>query len=95
MCRVVIETNQNYDPEVSGASVSDQIRVDLVARRPRRRRESAAGKGHADCPLSEAELFDKFRGCIDARNAKIAPDVLFERLNHLEDLSARGLTRND
>jgi hypothetical protein len=52
-------------------------------------------KGHADCPLSEAELFDKFRGCIDARNAKIAPDVLFERLNHLEDLSARELTRND
>ena len=52
-------------------------------------------KGHADCPLSEAELFDKFRGCIDARNAKIAPNVLFERLNHLEDLSARELTRND
>jgi hypothetical protein len=52
-------------------------------------------KGHADCPLSEVELFDKFRGCIDAGNAKIGPDVLFERLNHLEDLSARELTRND
>ena len=52
-------------------------------------------KGHADCPLSEAELFDKFRGYVDADNAKIAPGALFGCLNHLEDLSARELTRND
>ncbi len=95
MRRVVIETNQNYDPEVSGASVSDQVRVDLVAGGHVEGEKVRRAKGHADCPLSEAELFDKFRGCIDARNAKIAPDVLFERLNHLEDLSARELTRND
>jgi hypothetical protein len=52
-------------------------------------------KGHADRPLNEAELFDKFRGRLDAGNAKIAPDVLVSRLNPLEDLSARELTRND
>lgn len=95
MRRVVIETNQNYDPEVSGASVSDQIRVDLVAGGRVESEKVRRAKGHEDRPISEAELFDKFRGRLDAGNAKIAPDVLFERLNHLEDLSARELTRND
>src|SRR5438128_2683914 len=31
MSRVRIETNQNYDPKVSGASVWDQVRIDLAA----------------------------------------------------------------
>jgi 2-methylcitrate dehydratase PrpD len=95
MRRVVIETNQNYDPEVSGASVSDQIRVDLVAGGRLESEKVRRAKGHPDHPLGEAELFDKFRGCLDAGGAKIAPDVLFERLNHLEDLSARELTKID
>jgi len=43
--------------------------------------------------LNEGELFEKFRTCLDAGGAKIAPDVLFERLKHLEELSARELTR--
>src|SRR5205823_13679103 len=30
MRRVGVETNQNYDPEVSGASRFDQVRVELV-----------------------------------------------------------------
>jgi len=42
--------------------------------------------------LSEAELFEKFRGCLDAGDARIAPEVLFDRLKHLEDLSARQLS---
>jgi hypothetical protein len=49
-------------------------------------------KGHADRPLSESELFEKFRSCLEAGRAKIAPDVLFDRLKHLENLSARELT---
>jgi 2-methylcitrate dehydratase PrpD len=93
MRRVVIETNQNYDPEVSGASVSDQIQVDLVAGGRVESEKVRRAKGHPDRPLGEAELFDKFRGCLDAGGAKIAPDVLFERLNHLEGLSARELTK--
>ena len=95
MHRVIVETNQNYDPEVSGASVSDQVRVDLVAGGRVESQKVRRAKGHADRPLSEAELFDKFRGCLDAGSAKIAPDVLFERLNHLEGLSARELTKID
>jgi hypothetical protein len=53
----------------------------------------ARAKGHADRPLSETELFEKFRTCLDAGTAKIAPDVLFDRLKHLEGISAPELTR--
>src|SRR5262245_10103562 len=92
MRRVGVETNQNYDPEISGASVFDQVRVELVGGGVVESEKVARAKGHADRPLSEGELFDKFRTCHDAGGAKIAPDVLFDRLRHLEDLSARELT---
>jgi 2-methylcitrate dehydratase PrpD len=92
MQRVGIETNRNYDPEVSGASVFDQVRVELVDGRIIESEKVARAKGHADRPLSEDELFEKFRTCLDAGGARIAPDVLFDRLRHLEDLSARDLT---
>jgi 2-methylcitrate dehydratase PrpD len=92
MRRVRVETNQNYDPEVSGASVYDQVRVDLTGGGAVESEKVTRAKGHADRPLSEDELFEKFRTCLDAGGARIAPDVLFDRLRHLEDLSARELT---
>jgi len=92
MHRVKVETNQNYDPEVSGASVYDQVRVELVDSGVVESEKIARARGHADRPLSEDELFDKFRTCLDAGGAKIAPDVLFDRLRYLEDMSARELT---
>ena len=49
-------------------------------------------RGHAELPLSEAELFDKFRTCLDAGGARISPERLFERLRNLENISARELT---
>jgi 2-methylcitrate dehydratase PrpD len=92
MRRVGVETNQHYDPEVSGASVFDQVRVDLVGGGILASEKVARAKGHADRPLSEDELFEKFRTCLDAGGARIAPQVLFDRLRRLEDLSARELT---
>src|SRR6516162_5288295 len=92
MRKVGVETNQNYDPEVSGASAYDQVRVDLAGGGTVASEKVARAKGHADRPLSEDELFEKFRTCLDAGAAKIAPDVLFDRLRQLEDLSARELT---
>ena len=90
--KVGVETNRNYDPEVSGASVFDQVRVELADGGVIESEKVARAKGHADRPLSEDELFDKFRTCLDAGGARIVPDVLFHRLRHLEDLSARELT---
>jgi 2-methylcitrate dehydratase PrpD len=92
MRKVAVETNRNYDPDVSGASVWDQVRVELVSGSIIESEKVRRAKGHADQPLSEAELFEKFRGCLDAGASRIAADVLFDRLKHLEDLSARQLT---
>ena len=49
-------------------------------------------RGHAELPLSENDLFDKFRICLDAGGARISPERLFERLRNLENISARELT---
>jgi 2-methylcitrate dehydratase PrpD len=93
MGKVAVETNHDYDPEVSGASVWDQVRIDLAGGGSIESEKVRRAKGHADRPLSEAELFEKFRGCLDAGGARIAPDVLFDRLKRLEDLPAGELTR--
>jgi 2-methylcitrate dehydratase PrpD len=92
MRRVGIETNQNYDPEVSGASAYDQVRVDLAGGGSIESERVARAKGHADRPLTDAELFEKFRTCLDAGSARIAPEVLYDRLRRLEDLSGQELT---
>jgi 2-methylcitrate dehydratase PrpD len=92
MRKVSVETNRNYDPEVSGASVWDQVRIDLAGGGSIESEKVSRAKGHADRPLSEAELFEKFRGCLDAGGSRIAPEALFNRLKHLENLSSRQLT---
>jgi 2-methylcitrate dehydratase PrpD len=92
MRRVGVETNQNYDPEVSGASVFDQVRVDLRGGGSIESEKVARAKGHADRPLSEDELFEKFRTCLDAGGSRVSPEMLIDRLRRLEALSARELT---
>jgi 2-methylcitrate dehydratase PrpD len=92
MRRVSIVTNENYDPVVSGASVWDQVTIDLVSGERVESEEIRRSRGHAERPLGEAELFDKFRTCLDAGHARIAPERLFDRLRNLERISARELT---
>lgn len=92
MQRVAIETNENYDPEVSGASVFDQVRVELTSGEMLETDQVRRARGAAELPLGEAELFDKFRACLDAGQARIAPELLFDRLRRLETISARELT---
>jgi 2-methylcitrate dehydratase PrpD len=92
MRKVAIETNENYDPEMSGASLFDQVRVHLVDGETLATEQVRRARGAAELPLSEAELFDKFRSCLDAGGARIPPERLFSRLRNLETISARELT---
>ncbi|MGH7092884.1 MAG: MmgE/PrpD family protein, partial [Stellaceae bacterium] len=92
MQKVAIETNENYDPEVPGAAVFDQVRVDLIDGESLHSAEVHRARGAAELPLGEAELFEKFRSCLDAGQASIAPETLFARLRNLEHGSARDLT---
>ena len=92
MRRVSVVTNENYDPEVSGAAVYDQVTIELANGERVESEQIRRSRGHAERPLGEAELFDKFRTCLDAGHARIAPERLFDRLRNLERLSARELT---
>ncbi len=92
MGRVGVVTNENYDPVVSGASVYDQVTIDLVNGERIESEQIRRSRGHAERPLGEAELFDKFRTCLDAGHARMAPELLFDRLRKLEKISARELT---
>lgn len=92
MQRVMIVTNENYDPVQVGASVFDQVTVDLVGGGQVLSEPVRRARGHAERPLAEADLFDKFRTCLDAGGARLSPEVLFDRLKRLESISARELT---
>jgi 2-methylcitrate dehydratase PrpD len=92
MRRVAIVTNENYDPVQSGASVWDQVTVELAGGEKIDSEQVRRARGHAERPLGEAELFDKFRTCLDAGHARISPEALFDRLRRLETISARELS---
>jgi 2-methylcitrate dehydratase PrpD len=92
MRRVEIVTNENYDPVQVGASAFDQVTVELANGERVESEQVRRARGHAERPLGEAELFDKFRTCLDAGHARISPETLFDRLRKLEAISARELT---
>jgi 2-methylcitrate dehydratase PrpD len=92
MRRVEVETNRNYDPDGLGGSVFDEVRVRLASGEIVESEKVRYARGHGNRPLSEAELFEKFRSCLDLGGAQIAPQTLFDRLKSLERLSARELT---
>jgi len=92
MRRVSIVTNENYDPVPSGASVWDQVVIELTNGERIESERVHRARGHAERPLGAGELFDKFRTCLDAGHMRIAPELLFDRLRKLESLSARELT---
>jgi 2-methylcitrate dehydratase PrpD len=92
MRRVRLVTNENYDPVQIGASVYDQVTVELANGERILSEKVRRARGHAESPLGEAELFDKFRTCLDAGHARISPERLFDRLRNLEKISARELT---
>ena len=92
MRRVVVETNRNYDPETPGASVYDQVRVHLDDGTVLETEQVRHASGHATRPLAEAELFEKFRACLDAGGVKLEARGFFERLQKPDEVgSAREL----
>jgi 2-methylcitrate dehydratase PrpD len=92
MRKVRLVTNENYDPVQIGASVHDQVTVELANGERLESEKVRRARGHAELPLGEAELFDKFRACLDAGHARIPPERLFDRLRNLEKISATELT---
>src|SRR5207302_6227784 len=75
MRRVSIVTNENYDTVQVGASVYDQVTVELTGGGQVQSEQVRRARGHAERPLAEADLFEKFRTCLDAGHARISPEA--------------------
>ena len=65
MGRVRIETNTDYDPEMSGASRHDQVRIAFADGGTVETEQVRRATGHATRPLSDAQLYEKFRDCLE------------------------------
>lgn len=89
--RVAIDTTTEYDPDNSGAAPFDRVTVTLSSGRSLQGPPVRRATGHADVPLSDAELFEKFQGCLEAGGAGHQASTLFDRLITLEKSRAREL----
>src|ERR1700730_7733481 len=92
MRRVRLVTNEDYDTVQIGASVYDQVTVELANGERLESEKVRRARGHAELRLGEGELFGKVRTCPDAGPARISPERLFDRLRNLEKISAGELT---
>jgi len=82
----------DMDPELPGAAVHDSVSVELTDGRMLDSEKVRRARGHADAPLSECELYDKFADCLKAGRSELPAEQLFARLQGLEQISARQLT---
>jgi 2-methylcitrate dehydratase PrpD len=92
MAKVSVRTNTDYDPTSPGAAVADWSEIRLRDGTALQTERVHRARGHADVPLTEADLFAKFEDCLQAGRSAIAPSVLFERLQSMEQGQARALT---
>ena len=92
MRKVAIVTTTEYGAETPGAAAADQVSVQLSDGRTIAGEPVARATGHAQRPLTEAQLYDKFADCLDVGGSDIPADVLFQRLSAIQSISARALT---
>ena len=92
MGRVALETTEETDPDNPGGSPWEQVRIELAAGRVIEGPQVRRARGHAERPLSEAQLHEKFVDCLAAGGAAIPAETLYGRLQALRNVAARELT---
>lgn len=92
MGRVSIELGNEYDDSHPNAAPYDRVRVRLKSGEELEGLPVRRARGHAEDPLTENELYEKFRVCLEAGGMGDDAPVLFDRLNALPGVSARDLT---
>ena len=91
MPRVSVTTNQDYDPESPSGSRFDQVIVTLTSGQVITGPEVKRARGHASIPLSDGELFEKFRACLEVGGEAARANALFDRLLTIDSIPARQL----
>lgn len=93
MRRVRTETTTEYDPDLPGAALADQVRVETTSGQVLDGEPVKRATGHPTRPLAEAQIYDKFADCLEAGHTDIPAATLFARLKGLEGIAARELAR--
>lgn len=91
MPRVQVLPNQDYDPESPSGSRFDKVVVTLRDGRVIDGPEVRRARGHATIPLSDGELFEKFRACLEVGGEAARAQTLFDRLLALDTIPAREI----
>jgi 2-methylcitrate dehydratase PrpD len=92
MRRVRTEISTDLDPAMSGAARFDQVRIELADGGVIETEEVARATGHPARPLSDAQLYGKFRDCLEAGASDIPAETLFGRLEAMPRYTARQIT---
>ena len=94
MSLVQIHTTEDFEPGWRDAAPFDQIFVHLDDGRCLPSPQVRRATGHADTPLSAAQLHDKFMGCTEAAGmARAQAQALFDQLQNLAQLKDAGQLR--
>ena len=92
MRRVERDLTEDTDAANPGSSPYEQVRIELNSGQVLESERVTRARGHAERPLTEAQLHEKFADCLTSSNSVIPADVLFARLQSMQSISARELT---
>ncbi len=92
MGRVALDTTEETDPDNPGGPPWEQVRIELGSGQVLEGPQVRRARGHAERPLSEGQLHEKFVDCLAAGGSTIPAETLFARLQALRSVAARELT---
>ena len=92
MRKGVRDLTDETDDANPGSSPWEQVKIELMSGQVLESDKVKRARGHAERPLTEEQLHDKFSDCLTSGRSAIAADVLFGRLQAMHSLTARELT---
>ncbi len=92
MRKVERDLTDETDATNPGSCPWEQVTIELNSGQTLQSEKVLRARGHAERPLTDNQLYDKFADCLPSSKAPIPADVLFGRLRGMNTLSARELT---
>ncbi len=92
MRRVERDLTDETDPENPSSSPYEQIRIETTSGQVFESPKVTRARGHAERPLTEQQLHDKFVDCLTIGGSAVPAETLFGRLQAMQSVTARDLT---
>ena len=92
MRRVERDLTDETDAANPGSAPWEQVTIELASGQILQSERVTRARGHAERPLTDTQLHEKFADCLTNGGSAIPADVLFGRLQSMQSISARELT---